>query len=641
MADLASLVVKLEAQTSQYQKELEKAKSQLGKFDRDINAAATKIGKSFGVALSAAAGGVALLVKNSLDAADEIGKMSQKIGIGTEDLSKLAYAAKLADVDMAGLQTGLQQLSKNAVDAADGTGTSAAAFKALGVSVKDTSGQLKDTHTLTLELADAFSKFADGPEKTAAAMAILGKSGADLIPLFNGGAEAINAAGVELEKFGGVITPEAAKNAETFNDNITKLQYASTGFATQLGAQMSPALADITNRLVELTKDSEATKRAAEGVEVVFRGLAGATAVVGNVFQIAGDNIAATAATIAAVARGDFAGAMEIFRARSEDFQTDLNDIITAFDKRPTALADPIKAAGEAAEVAAKKVLNFSAAIKEAKGAKDGEEKEDPIAGLTDKFVDKGSSIFDDGPLPGLDIDNVYEEQRAKYQENQEAMTKLLEEEAQKRRQIEEDAIYGGLNALSDAAFVAETMGKKGFEAFKAFKIAETIIATYEAATKAYASLVGIPVVGPGLAIGAAGAAVAAGLANVAQIRAASPGGYMEGGFTGHGPLDEVAGVVHKGEYVLSNDMLHRLDQMSIGYKGEDFEPAGGDVIIQNYGEPMNVRMSRNGRQMVLEMLPMISDAVEGNISDGVASGLGRLGKTVSDKFGVQGRAAR
>jgi len=60
----------------------------------------------------------------------------------------------------------------------------------------------------------------------------------------------------------------------------------------------------------------------------------------------------------------------------------------------------------------------------------------------------------------------------------------------------------------------------------KAAAIAETTINTYRAATSAYASLAGVPVVGPVLGIAAAAAAIAAGLANVKKIIAVKvPGG--------------------------------------------------------------------------------------------------------------------
>lgn len=87
---------------------------------------------------------------------------------------------------------------------------------------------------------------------------------------------------------------------------------------------------------------------------------------------------------------------------------------------------------------------------------------------------------------------------------------------------------------LADAAATAyEATGEKSkafFALHKAFAIGEAVANTYKAATGAYAALAPIPVVGPALGAAAAAAAVVAGLANVARIRSAQPGGGGGGG---------------------------------------------------------------------------------------------------------------
>jgi hypothetical protein len=63
--------------------------------------------------------------------------------------------------------------------------------------------------------------------------------------------------------------------------------------------------------------------------------------------------------------------------------------------------------------------------------------------------------------------------------------------------------------------------------------IAQTLISTYESAVKSYNAMAGIPIVGPGLGVAAAAAAVLAGMAQVQNIRKMSidgGGGGGEGG---------------------------------------------------------------------------------------------------------------
>ena len=79
---------------------------------------------------------------------------------------------------------------------------------------------------------------------------------------------------------------------------------------------------------------------------------------------------------------------------------------------------------------------------------------------------------------------------------------------------------------------IAQIAGE-GTAVGKAAAIAQTTVSTYQAATGAYASLAGIPIVGVPLGIAAAGAAITAGLANVKKILAVKsglPGDNAKGG---------------------------------------------------------------------------------------------------------------
>lgn len=89
----------------------------------------------------------------------------------------------------------------------------------------------------------------------------------------------------------------------------------------------------------------------------------------------------------------------------------------------------------------------------------------------------------------------------------------------------------GTQDMFTNMAGAAETFfklsggkSKEAFAVYKALKISEATIATYDSAVKAYESMVGIPIVGPGLAVAAAAAATAFGLSRVSQIASMQPG---------------------------------------------------------------------------------------------------------------------
>lgn len=102
-------------------------------------------------------------------------------------------------------------------------------------------------------------------------------------------------------------------------------------------------------------------------------------------------------------------------------------------------------------------------------------------------------------------------------------------------KDIQDDADKKRLDSytdtLSDTTSALKTALGEGSALYKAAAITETIINTYKAATGAYSALAPIPIVGPALGAVAAGAAVAAGMANVAKIRSArEQGGTVAAG---------------------------------------------------------------------------------------------------------------
>lgn len=124
-------------------------------------------------------------------------------------------------------------------------------------------------------------------------------------------------------------------------------------------------------------------------------------------------------------------------------------------------------------------------------------------------------------------------------------------------------------SVFGDIAQLQSSESKKAARVGKAAAIAQTTIKTYEAATSAYASLAGIPYVGPALGIAAAAAAIAAGLANVRKIQSSSAG-FQSGGYTGNAGTADVAGVVHGKEFVINARATAKnralLERINAGY---------------------------------------------------------------------------
>lgn len=332
--DLAKLVVSLEAETARYQKELEKARGQLDKFEKQSSGAATVVEELFDeIARLASAAALPALAKALIDNADRLAKLSQSTGVAVESLSQLDYAAGLSGASSEDLAAALNRLNKSAAEAAQGGKSQAEAFGALGVAVKDAQGNMRSTEDLLTDVAEAFSQIEDGPAKAAVAMDLFGKSGANLIPFLNNGRKGLSDLRGEAHQFGLTVSGEASKAAEEFNDNLDRLRAAAAGAANQITSEMLPTFAALTDSAVDFAKHSGAARAVVDGLRVAFETIVVLGANVAYVLTGIGREIGGIAAQAAAVARLDFGAAGEIGRMMREDAAAARKEI-DAFSQR-------------------------------------------------------------------------------------------------------------------------------------------------------------------------------------------------------------------------------------------------------------------------------------------------------------------
>lgn len=204
--------------------------------------------------------------KAAIDTADEISKLSQKVGISTESLSAYRHMADLSDVSNQKLQVGIVKLSKNLGEAAAGSVQQVAAFNALGISQSFLAKNSNDTDVVLKEVITRFGQYADGATKTRLAVDLFGKAGADMIPLLNGGAQGLAEATAEAKKFGLIIGAETGKAAEQFNDNLTRMHKLIDGLANQVIAKIIPKMAEMTDKLVAWAAENDVVTKSATAI---------------------------------------------------------------------------------------------------------------------------------------------------------------------------------------------------------------------------------------------------------------------------------------------------------------------------------------------------------------------------------------
>ena len=281
-----------------------------------LQSSAAQLVGSFGGAL--AAGGLAAIVTSAIDAADNLRDLSQTTGVAIQGLGGLGFAASQNGGSLEGVASAAGKLNKTLAEAAAGSEKALEPFRLLGISIQDAAGQTKTADVIFAEVADRFATFSEGPEKSALAMRLFGKAGAEQIALLNEGGEALRA-NIEYYQQFSKVNAELAASADAFNDTIGKIKLQGQSLGTTLAAELLPALQAVADEFLSLQEEGGAFSFIASGVRVAFEAIAILGANVIFVLKTFGREFGAIAAQVVALANLDIKG----FNAISEAVKAD------------------------------------------------------------------------------------------------------------------------------------------------------------------------------------------------------------------------------------------------------------------------------------------------------------------------------
>ena len=235
---------------------------------KNVKLAALGAGVAFKALALIASGAVfARLIKGSINQADAFGKLSRQTGIAADTLQSYVNAGKLAGVEQSTIEKSLRRLAQSMREADQGVATYSDAYKALGISVRNSDGSLKKSENLLGELADRFKEMPNGATKSALAMEIFGRSGSQIIPMLNEGSEA-------LKEWNYQTSENFAANAEYFNDQLTMIGFGFDGFRKQLADELLPTLNVVTETFRELMGTENDFTAFFTALDIAVRGLA-------------------------------------------------------------------------------------------------------------------------------------------------------------------------------------------------------------------------------------------------------------------------------------------------------------------------------------------------------------------------------
>lgn len=247
------------------------AKDEAAKVLKGIGSEAESMGsklRSAAAPLAALAAGflsfktIESAVATTAELGGEIRKVARETGLAAEDASRFVFVAKELGLGADDLSRSFGIFSKNLINTRDAIqqGKDAAnpfsnSLKSLEVNMQNTDGTFRDGLAVFKDLADRFKTLPDGPEKTARAIDIFGRSGKDMIPILNKGSEGIAELAKEADKLGLTFSAENLEKTRQYTLAQREFGEAVNGLKVAIGLEVMPVLTEFSHWFTEHQAD--------------------------------------------------------------------------------------------------------------------------------------------------------------------------------------------------------------------------------------------------------------------------------------------------------------------------------------------------------------------------------------------------
>lgn len=290
-----------------------------------------------GLAAVAAFGAGAAAVAQSLveleDRVEKLGNLADQLGVSFEFIQVLEEAANRSGVSVETLSGSMTRLQKTLAGADEESKAATAALARLGVSVEEINA-LSQKDQIRL-IGDRLAEIQDPAQRTAAAMALFGKSGASLLPFFKN----LSPAAADIERFGKVLNDIDRGRIDDFGAGLDALGVATRGLTTELTLPFAGLGEGITKGAAEFIGGVNAiVGPIGDVLEPILSGLGDSFELLGSIFGTVGRIIGAVLEPLGTIFQG----------------------LGQAFEPFRTAVVDSVQAFGDAAVATTEWLVSFT-----------------------------------------------------------------------------------------------------------------------------------------------------------------------------------------------------------------------------------------------------------------------------------------
>ncbi len=281
-------------------------------------------------------------VGSTTEAAEGIERMSAKLGASISEVQQIGAVAKLTGGDFDQMALQLERMQLGLAKSQSAASPARAALHALGIEA-ETFRQLQIPQQIET-LAEAFSRFADGPNKTAEAMALLGRAGADMIPYLDQGKEGVRELADEARAAGGVLSSQMVAALAKTREDLNLLGVAIGGASARFLAFINGPLDAGINGLTRLIAAANPGALASGIKDLADEAIDEANAVVGFAIKTEG----AWKGLVATILAGadDIVGSLNRVNEKTQEAGAASRSALNSAAAAALASADPTGAEG-------------------------------------------------------------------------------------------------------------------------------------------------------------------------------------------------------------------------------------------------------------------------------------------------------
>lgn len=226
-----------------------------------------ELGRTIVSGLRSLVGTITSYVSQVDQATEATSNLSRELGISFGQLQELQIAAELSGVSAETLARAFTRAQVTISKAASGSKEAAAALSSIGLDPAALQGMGSTEQFVAI--AKAISQIENPAQRAAAAVAIFGKSGAELLPVFRELEQNLAASRGLLQQFGGGVTQLEADRVTAIGDAFDLARRALGIFVTKVLAELSPVLIEASNSFVKFLASLDRTQIAASAAAVL------------------------------------------------------------------------------------------------------------------------------------------------------------------------------------------------------------------------------------------------------------------------------------------------------------------------------------------------------------------------------------